>query len=162
MLARAAIGATRPLTRECTCSPAIVTRYQKRISGPLLDRIDIHVDVPRVAYEKLTEQRLGEPSEAVRARVEAAREKQRGRFAASGGDCAAADIACNADMRPADVRKYCKLDEAGNALIRTAMAQLQLSARAFYRLLKLAPLRAIADLAGSEAIQPAHLAEAIQ
>jgi len=140
-------------THECTCTPATVTRYQKRISGPLLDRVDIHVDVPRVAYEKLTEQRLGEPSEAVRARVEAAREKQRQRFAGT-------DIACNADMRPADVRKYCKLDDAGNALIRTAMAQLQLSARAFHRVLKLA--RTIADLAGSESIQPAHLAEAIQ
>ena len=140
-------------THECTCTPAIVTRYQKRISGPLLDRIDIHVDVPRVAYEKLTDQRLGEASEVVRARVEAAREKQRVRFAGT-------DIACNADMRPADVRKYCKLDEAGNALIRTAMAQLQLSARAFHRVLKLA--RTIADLAGSEVIQPAHLAEAIQ
>ena len=130
-----------------------MTRYQKRISGPLLDRIDIHVDVPRVAYEKLTEQRLGEASEAVRARVEAAREKQRQRFAGT-------DIGCNADMRPADVRKYCRLDEAGNALIRTAMTQLQLSARAFHRVLKLA--RTIADLAGSESIQPAHLAEAIQ
>ncbi len=140
-------------THECTCSPAMVTRYQKRISGPLLDRIDIHVEVPRVAYEKLTDQRLGEASEAVRVRVEAAREKQRVRFAGT-------DIACNADMRPADVRKYCKLDEAGNALIRTAMAQLQLSARAFHRVLKLA--RTIADLAGSDAIQPAHLAEAIQ
>ena len=140
-------------THECTCTPATVTRYQKRISGPLLDRIDIHVEVPRVAYEKLTDQRLGEPSETVRVRVEAARERQRQRF---GGT----DIACNADMRPADVRKYCKLDDSGNALIRTAMAQLQLSARAFHRVLKLA--RTIADLAGSDAIQPAHLAEAIQ
>ncbi len=85
--------------------------------------------------------------------MEAAREKQRARLTGT-------DIACNADMRPADVRKYCKLDEAGNALIRTAMAQLQLSARAFHRVLKLA--RTIADLAGSDAIQPAHLAEAIQ
>ncbi len=85
-------------THECTCSPSTVTRYQKRISGPLLDRIDIHVDVPRVAYEKLTDQRLGEASETVRARVEAAREKQRARFAGT-------DIACNADMRPADVRR---------------------------------------------------------
>ena len=141
------------LTHECTCSPATVTRYQKRISGPLLDRIDIHVDVPRVAYEKLTDQRLGEPSEAVRARVEAAREKQRARLAGT-------DLACNADMRPADVRKYCKLDEAGTALLKVAMAQLGLSARAFHRVLKLA--RTIADLAGSETIQPAHLAEAIQ
>src|SRR5262245_51383220 len=90
-------------THECTCTPATVTRYQKRISGPLLDRIDIHVEVPRVAYEKLTDQHLGETSEKVRARVEAAREKQRLRFLNT-------DMACNADMRPADVRVYCKLD----------------------------------------------------
>ena len=131
----------------------MVTRYQKRISGPLLDRIDIHVEVPRVAYEKLTDQRLGEASQAVQARVEAARERQRARLAGS-------DLACNAEMRPADVRKYCPLDDAGAALMRTAMSQLQLTARAFHRVLKLA--RTVADLAGSEAIQPAHLAEAIQ
>ncbi len=141
------------LTHECTCSPATVTRYQKRISGPLLDRIDIHVDVPRVAYEKLTDQRFGESSETLRARVEAAREQQRARFSGT-------DLTCNADMRPAEVRKYCKLDDAGNALIRSAMAQLGLSARAFHRILKLA--RTIADLAGSESIQPVHVAEAIQ
>ncbi|MGQ0604250.1 MAG: YifB family Mg chelatase-like AAA ATPase [Anaerolineales bacterium] len=140
-------------THECTCSPSSVTRYQKRISGPLLDRIDIHVDVPRVAYEKLTDQRLGESSETVRVRVEAAREVQRARYAGT-------DLACNADMRPADVRVYCKLDETGNALIRSAMSQLGLSARAFHRVLKLA--RTIADLARSDAIQPAHLAEAMQ
>jgi len=138
---------------ECTCSHSTVTRYQKRISGPLLDRIDIHVDVPRLAYEKLTDQRLGESSETVRTRVEAAREKQRERFQGT-------DLACNADMRPADVRKYCKLDEAGTSLLRTAMSQLQLSARAFHRVLKLA--RTIADLAGSETILPTHIAEAIQ
>jgi magnesium chelatase family protein len=140
-------------THECTCTPATVTRYQKRISGPLLDRIDIHVEVPRVAYDKLTDGRLGESSEKVRARVETAREKQRLRFLNS-------DLASNADMRPADVRKYCKLDDAGTALMRTAMSQLQLSARGFHRVLKLA--RTIADLADSETIQPAHLAEALQ
>lgn len=140
-------------THECTCSPMSITRYQKRISGPLLDRIDIHVEVPRVPYEKLTDQRLGEASENVRARVEVARERQRARFAGT-------DLACNADMRPADVRKYCKLDEAGNMLIKAAMTQLQLSARAFHRVLKLA--RTIADLAGSDILQPAHVAESIQ
>ncbi|MBM4425543.1 MAG: YifB family Mg chelatase-like AAA ATPase [Chloroflexi bacterium] len=140
-------------THECTCSPSTVTRYQKRISGPLLDRIDIHVDVPRVAYDKLTDQRFGESSETIQARVEAARERQRARFAES-------DLACNADMRPADVRKYCKLDDAGMALLRAAMTQLQLSARAFHRVLKLA--RTIADLSGLEDIHPAHVAEAIQ
>ena len=145
--------------RECTCSPATVTRYQKRISGPLLDRIDIHVDVPRVDYAKLTDQRLGESSAAIQARVETARERQRQRFlnsAANGGVA----LACNADMRPADVRVHCKLDDAGTSLMRSAMSQLQLSARAFHRVLKLA--RTIADLAGSENIQPAPLAEAIQ
>jgi magnesium chelatase family protein len=109
--------------------------------------------VPRVAYEKLTDQRLGESSESVRARVEAARERQRARFAGT-------DLACNADMRPADVRQYCRLDEAGTSLLKAAMTQLGLSARAFHRVLKLA--RTIADLAESESIQPAHLAEAIQ
>jgi magnesium chelatase family protein len=138
---------------ECTCTPATVTRYQKRISGPLLDRVDIHVEVPRVAYDKLTDQRLGETSQTIQARVEKAREIQRVRFLATG-------LACNADMRPADVRAYCKLDDAGTSLMRTAMSQLQLSARGFHRVLKLA--RTIADLSGSEHIQPAHLAEAIQ
>jgi len=132
-----------------------VAKYQKRISGPLLDRIDIHVDVPRVAYDKLTDQRLGETSAAVRARVQAARDRQRARFVAAG-----AALACNADMRPADVRVHCTLDEAGLALMKAAMSQLGLSARAFHRVLKLA--RTIADLAGADAIGPAHLAEAIQ
>ncbi len=138
---------------ECTCSLATVTRYQKRISGPLLDRIDIHIEVPRVAYDKLTDERYGESSETVRARVEAARDRQRRRFNGT-------DLACNADMRPADVRKYCKLDDAGMTLLKAAMTQLQLSARAFHRVLKLA--RTIADLAGLDNIQPAHVAEAIQ
>jgi magnesium chelatase family protein len=107
-----------------------------------------------VAYDKLTDGRLGESSEKVRARAEAAREKQRLCFLNS-------DLASNADTRsgPADVRKYCKLDDAGLALMRTAMSQLQLSARGFHRVLKLA--RTIADMADSETIQPAHLAEAL-
>jgi magnesium chelatase family protein len=139
--------------RECTCSTSLVTRYQKRISGPLLDRIDIHVEVPRVDYDKLTDDRLGEPSQAIRARVEHARALQRGRFEGS-------SVTCNADMGPADVRQICRLDDAGRALVRAAMQQLQMSARAFHRILKLA--RTIADLAGSEAIGTPHLAEAIQ
>ena len=153
--------------KACTCSPSTVTRYQKRISGPLLDRIDIHIEVPRVDFARLTDQRLGEPSEVVRARVEAARERQRQRFGVShggatktGNNNSAAAVMCNADMRPADVRVHCQLDETGQALMRSAMSQMQLSARAFHRVLKLA--RTIADLAGSDAIQPAHLAEAIQ
>lgn len=139
--------------KPCTCSSAMITKYQKRISGPLLDRIDIHIEVPRVEYEKLSDDRLGEPSEVIRRRVEAARERQRVRFGEAG-------LACNADMRPAELRQYCQLDETCRNLMRMAMNQLQLSARAYHRVLKLA--RTIADLANSEQIQPAHLAEALQ
>ena len=139
--------------RECTCTPSTVTRYQKRISGPLLDRIDIHVEVPRVDFEKLTDDRLGEPSEAIRARVEAARQAQRERFAEG-------PASCNADMGPGQVREQCPLDEKGRVLVRQAMSQLQLTARAFHRVLKLA--RTIADLAGERSIATAHLAEALQ
>jgi len=150
--------------KPCTCSSATVTKYQKRISGPLLDRIDIHIEVPRVEYDKLSDQRLGEPSEAIRARVEAAREIQRRRFAGTdstgGGVVASNDITCNADMRPAEVRKFCTIDDTSRSLMRTAMQQLQLSARAYHRILKLA--RTIADLAGAEQIAPVHLAEALQ
>jgi len=131
-----------------------VTKYQKRISGPLLDRIDIHIQVPRVDYDKLSDRRMGEPSKTVRERVEAARERQRKRFAGL------KDISCNADMRPAEVRKFCELDSASTSLMKTAMSQLQLSARAYHRVLKLA--RTIADLAGSERIGASHLAEALQ
>jgi len=120
---------------------------------PLMDRIDIHVEVPRVDYDKLTDDRLGEPSAAIRARVERARDVQRKRFDSM-------DITTNADMGPAQVRQFCKLDDAGRSLVRAAMQQLQMSARAFHRILKLA--RTIADLAGSDAIETPHLAEAIQ
>ena len=148
--------------RPCTCSNMLVTKYQKRISGPLLDRIDIHVEVPRVDYEKLSSDRLGETSAEIRKRVEAARAIQRKRFGVgeAGRPSGLTDIVCNADMHIAEVRKFCKLDETGQALIQTAMNQLQLSARAYHRVLKLA--RTIADLAGSESIQPSHLAEALQ
>ena len=120
---------------------------------PLLDRIDIHVEVPRVDYDKLTDDRLGEPSAVIRQRVERARETQRQRFDGT-------PLTCNADMGPGEVRKVCKLDQAGRSLVRAAMQQLQMSARAFHRILKLS--RTIADLAGSQDIQTAHLAEAIQ
>jgi len=146
--------------KECNCAPSMVTRYQKRISGPLLDRIDIHVEVPRVPYEKLTSERVGESSSAVSARVQAARERQHTRFASHDAVVPNAHIVCNADMAPADVRVFCKLDATGQSLMRSAMQQLQLSARAFHRVLKIA--RTIADLAGSDEIAPAHLAEAIQ
>ncbi len=147
----------------------MITKYQKRISGPLLDRIDIHVEVPRVEYDKLSDQRLGEASGSIQARVEAAREIQRQRFAGdsstqretrAGAAALTTAPTCNSDMRPAEVRLFCNLDETGRALMRMAMNQLQLSARAYHRVLKLS--RTIADLAGSEQIQPAHLAEALQ
>jgi magnesium chelatase family protein len=139
--------------RPCTCSSTMITRYQKRISGPLMDRIDIHMQVPRVEYQKLRDLKPGESSAEVRARVEAARERQRERFAGT-------SIASNADMRPAEIRKYCALDENCQALMKAAMRQLQLTARAYHRVLKLS--RTIADLAGSEAITQVHLAEALQ
>ena len=139
--------------KPCTCAPSTVTKYQKRISGPLLDRIDIHIEVPRVDYNKLSSDRLGETSASIRTRVQTARQRQSDRFKGT-------DIICNSDMRLAEVRKYCKLDESGDSLVRTAMSQLNLTARAYHRILKLA--RTIADLAESENIQTPHLAEALQ
>jgi len=142
--------------KACGCATAVVTKYQKRISGPLLDRIDIHIEVPRVDYEKLSGDRVGETSEAIRARVQAARYIQLKRFSKNGSS----DIVCNADMRVGEIRQYCKLPEEGQSLMRAAMSQLNLSARAYHRILKLA--RTIADLVGCEEIQSAHLAEALQ
>ena len=139
--------------RSCTCTPSAITRYQKRLSGPLIDRIDIHVEVPRVAYENLSDHRLGEPSIGVRARVEAARGVQQTRFQRS-------SLLMNAEMRPREVRDYCGLDEVSQEILKTAMHQFRLSARAYHRMLKLS--RTIADLAGEPDITPAHLAEAIQ
>jgi magnesium chelatase family protein len=131
----------------------MVSRYQKRISGPLMDRIDIHIEVPRVEFEKLSDDRFGESSTGIRARVEAARERQRRRFEGT-------PFLSNADMGPAEVRDFCQVEEAGRSLLRAAMKQLQMSARAYHRILKLA--RTIADLAGSDQIETVHLAEAIQ
>jgi magnesium chelatase family protein len=142
--------------KPCTCAHALVTKYQKRISGPLLDRIDIHIEVPRVDYEKLSGDRMGESSECIRARVQAARDIQNKRFSGNGSS----DIVCNADMRVGEIRQYCKLPEEGQSLMRAAMSQLNLSARAYHRILKLA--RTIADLAKCEEIVSVHLAEALQ
>ncbi len=139
--------------RACTCSEAMVTRYHKRLSGPLLDRIDLHVQVPRVEYDKLAADRAGEPSAAVRVRVEAARTRQWERFRGT-------RISSNAEMGVAEVRDYCQLDSSGQSLMRAAVQQLHLSARAYHRVLKVA--RTIADLAGSDRIGPVHLAEAVQ
>ena len=149
--------------KPCTCSSGTVTKYQKRISGPLLDRIDIHIEVPRVEYEKLSDQRFGETSAIVRVRVEAARQRQNQRFNSMATDDRTLHIntiSCNADMHPAEIRQFCQLDDTCRSLMRSAMQQLQLSARAYHRVLKLA--RTIADLANSEVIAPTHLAEALQ
>ena len=136
----------------CTCSPSTITRYQHRISGPLMDRIDIQIHVPRVDYEKLTDKRDGESSADIRARVEAARQIQSERFKEL-------DIHANADMRPAQVSEFCTLASNAEQLMRHAMRQMQLTARAYHRVLKLS--RTIADLAGETVIQSGHLAEAL-
>ena len=148
--------------KPCTCAQSTVTKYQKRLSGPLLDRIDIHIEVPRVDYQKLSSDRLGESSAVIKQRVQTARDIQTHRFSTlyPQGNVELSSVACNADMRIAEIRKFCKLDETSESLMRSAMTQMNLSARAYHRLLKLA--RTIADLAGSETIQPPHLAEALQ
>jgi magnesium chelatase family protein len=137
----------------CTCPPNLVSRYQRRISGPFIDRIDIFVEVPHIEYEKLADNRLGEKSEKVRARVEAARAIQRQRFAGT-------KTACNSEMNTGGVREFCQLEDTAQSLLKAAMQQLYLSARAFHRILKLA--RTIADLEGSPIICSNHLAESIQ
>jgi len=139
--------------RACTCPMGLIQRYRKRISGPLLDRIDLHLEVPRVPYEKLSRTTPGEPSATIRARDETARQRQRERLSGTG-------ILCNADMGPAEVRRFCVLGREGQELMRAAMRQMQLSARGYHRVLKVA--RTIADLDGSADIRPQHLAEALQ
>jgi magnesium chelatase family protein len=133
-----------------------VTKYQKRISGPLLDRIDIHIEVPRVNYEKLSGDRVGESSESIRGRVQAARHIRLRRFL----KIESANIVCNADMQVGQIGQYCKLQADGQSLMRAAMTQLNLSARVYHRILK--PARTIADLAGCEEIRSVHLAEVLQ
>lgn len=140
-------------SRECRCAPSAVLRYQRRISGPLLDRIDIHLEVPRVAYEQLADSRSGEPSGAVRARVEAARQLQALRFAGS-------PLLTNADMGPRELAANAALGAGGEELMRAATQRLNLSARSYHRVLKLA--RTIADLAGEQQIGTGHVAEALQ
>jgi magnesium chelatase family protein len=158
------IGATNPCPcgyygdseKPCTCTPALVSKYQKRISGPILDRIDIHLDVPRVPIQKLAALDSGESSGVIRARIEAARTRQAARFAPLGKP----NLLVNGDMGPGEVQAFCQLDEQGRALMRAAAARMGLSARGYHRVLKIS--RTIADLAGEECIQVAHLAEALQ
>ena len=139
--------------RQCTCHPGLVSRYQKRISGPFLDRVDIFIEVPHIDYEKLSDDRLGEESKRVQARVSAARALQQKRFEET-------KLTSNNEMTPVEVREFCQAEEAAHSLLKAAMKQLYLSARAFHRILKLA--RTIADLENSDIIMANHIAEAIQ
>jgi len=139
--------------KECRCSSGEISRYHKRISGPLLDRIDIFVDVPHIDYEKLTEDKAGESSDKVRARVKAAHEIQLERFQGT-------KLKFNADMTPKEVKQFCALEPAAQSLLRAAMKQFHLTGRAFHRILKLS--RTIADLDHSDIIKAHHMAEALQ
>lgn len=140
--------------RECRCSQKQVETYRNRISGPLLDRIDIHLEVPAVAYEQLASKQPGESSAAISERVLAARELQKQRF----GD--ASRVRCNARMTNKHHRAFCRLDQEAEGLLQMAMSELHLSARAYDRILKVA--RTIADLEGAEVIGSVHVGEAIQ
>jgi len=158
-------------THACTCSVAAIMRYERRVSGPLLDRIDMHLEVPRVKHARLLDDQPGETSEAVRQRVVAARARQCARLGV-GQRAAEQHVvrfrfdgrprppACNAELGAREVREHCRLDADGDLLIRSAMKQLGLSARSYHRVLKLA--RTIADLDARAAISASHLAEALQ
>jgi magnesium chelatase family protein len=139
--------------KPCSCSQQAITRYQQRLSGPLLDRIDIHIEVPRVEYDKLSAERRGESSDYIRKRIQIARDRQSARYSGTA-------LICNADMTAREIPLYAKLDTEGETLMRSAMRQLQLSARAYHRVLKLA--RTVADLEGCDDIRTHHVAEALQ
>ncbi|MBQ2323301.1 MAG: ATP-binding protein, partial [Oscillospiraceae bacterium] len=138
---------------RCRCTPQQVEKYAERISGPMLDRMDLHVNVPSVEFEAMRRREKAESSAEIRVRVNAARAIQSARFAGTG-------VLCNAQMTPPMVGQFCRLDEAGEKLLRAAFERLRLTARSHDRLLRVA--RTIADLEGSEQIESAHLAEAIQ
>jgi magnesium chelatase family protein len=141
-------------TQECTCTPIQIQKYVGKISGPLLDRIDIHVEVPSVKYNELSSKRIGESSCVIRQRVVNASAVQAQRFTGQKG------LFCNADMESKEIKEYCQIDQAGAELLKTAMNRLGLSARAYDRILKVS--RTIADLSGSADIRTEHLSEAIQ
>ena len=141
-------------THACTCTPLQIRRYRGKVSGPLLDRIDIQIEVPAVPYEALQHKEEAEASSKIRARVEAARQVQAKRFSRY------RRVFTNAQMRTRDIRSFCNLNPEGEALLKAAISQLGFSARAYHRILKVA--RTIADLDGLDVIQPPHIAEAIQ
>ncbi len=142
------------IARGCTCGPFVIERYLSRLSGPLLDRIDIHIEVPAVPYKELSCERSGEPSAAIRERVNTARRRQLERFAGRDG------LYANAHMGPRDLKRFCHVRQQADALLKTAIARLKLSARAYHRVLRIA--RTIADLEGSADIASAHVSEAVQ
>ncbi len=139
--------------KQCVCSPGQISRYKRKISGPLLDRIDLHIDVPAVKYEKLSGEKIGEESKHVKARVQQARQIQQERFEKE-------SIKTNSEMNLQQLKKYCQLNEEGQQILRTAVNNLHLSARSYHRILKIS--RTIADLAQAPMISPSHLAEALQ
>lgn len=139
--------------RECRCTPSEIARYQKKISGPLLDRIDLYIEVPKVKYEKLVAKNETESSKAIQERVQKAREIQEKRFKGL-------SVTVNSEMGIKEIKKFCKIDEKSQELLKIAVNQMHLSARGFNRVLKLS--RTIADLAGKEQIRSEHIAEAIQ
>ena len=140
-------------THHCVCTPGQIQRYMNRISGPLLDRMDLHIEVPVVPFNQLSQMQQGEPSEVIRARVIAARKRQEERFKAFKG------VYCNAQMSERMIHQFCEPDEASLNMLRMAMERLHLSARAYNRILKVA--RTIADIEGTERVQSHHIAEAI-
>jgi magnesium chelatase family protein len=140
-------------TRSCSCSTSKIRRYLQRISGPLLDRVDIHIEVPRLKKDELLTPANGEPSSAVRVRVKQARETQAARLAQ-------AEVYCNAHMLPRHLKQFCRISDAVRSFLSNAIDQLGLSARAFDRVVKLS--RTIADLDGADEIGLPHVAEAIQ
>ena len=141
-------------TRECTCTPSAIEQYRRRISGPLLDRIDLHVEAMPVEYAALAAEAGGEPSAAIRARVTAARKLQQERYKALPG------VRCNAQLPGAALRRYCRMTPKAEQILRAAFERLGYSARAYDRILRVA--RTIADLAGDEVLDAAHLSEALQ
>ena len=141
-------------SRECTCHPAQIHKYLGKISGPLLDRFDIHLEAPAVKYQELIGQGASETSHSIRERITATRQRQSQRYRNDPG------VFVNAHLGPRLIRSYCHLGPEGHALLKAAMTRLSLSARAYHRILKVA--RTIADLEGEENIQPAHVGEAIQ
>jgi magnesium chelatase family protein len=141
-------------TKECTCSPVQVQRYTSRLSGPLLDRIDMHIDVPPVPFKEITREQEAESSAEIKQRVDAARKVQRSRYQKT------ESVYCNAQMTSKQLKNICKLDAQSQSLLQQGIERLGLSARAYYRILKIA--RTIADLDGKKSITSSHVGEAIQ